>query len=78
FPSFVANMTLLLSLDLSLNNLNSTVPVMPNLLKLDRSFNMFKHVGIWRQCNLKELIVAYNLLEEEMVGSTTNVSECSR
>ncbi|GKE35676.1 putative non-specific serine/threonine protein kinase, partial [Tanacetum coccineum] len=59
FPFFVGNMTSLLYLDLSLNNLNSTVPVMPNLLKLDRSFNMFKHVGIWRQCNLKELSCDY-------------------
>nr|GEZ13686.1 LRR receptor-like serine/threonine-protein kinase GSO1 [Tanacetum cinerariifolium] len=78
FPSFFTNMTSLLSLDLSGNDLNSTVPVMPNLLKLDLSFNMFKHVGIWRQCHIKELIVSYNRLQEEMVGSTTNVSECSQ
>nr|GEW93834.1 putative leucine-rich repeat protein, plant-type [Tanacetum cinerariifolium] len=78
FPSFLTNMTSLLSLDLSLNYLNSTVLVMPNLLEFDLSFNMFKYVGIWRQCHLKELIVSDNHLQEEMVGSTTNVSECSQ
>nr|GEW02097.1 hypothetical protein [Tanacetum cinerariifolium] len=55
----------------------SSFPVMPNLLELDLSFNMLKHVGIWRQCHLQELIVSDNRLQEEMLGSTTNVSECS-
>ncbi|GJT39638.1 putative non-specific serine/threonine protein kinase [Tanacetum coccineum] len=80
FPSFLKNMSSLLSLDLSGNNLNASVPVMPNLLKLDISYNMFRnieHVGIWRQCHLKELIVSYNHLEEEMIGPSTNISECS-
>ncbi|PWA46259.1 leucine-rich repeat protein [Artemisia annua] len=77
FPSVLSNMTSLLSLDLSSNDLNSSILVMPNLLKLDLSYNKFKHVGIWRQCHLKELVVSYNDLNEELVGSSTNVSECS-
>ncbi|PWA49027.1 leucine-rich repeat protein [Artemisia annua] len=76
FPDVLTNMSSLLSLDLSRNNLNSSVPAMPNLLKLDLSFNMIKHVGIRRQCHLKQLIVSFNRLEKEMVGPSINVSEC--
>nr|GEX83146.1 LRR receptor-like serine/threonine-protein kinase GSO1 [Tanacetum cinerariifolium] len=81
FPSVLANMSSLLSLDLSGDNLNSSIPVMPNLLKLNLYKSMFKqivHVGIWSQCHLKELIVSNNLLKHEIVSSSTNVSECSR
>ncbi|PWA95768.1 leucine-rich repeat protein [Artemisia annua] len=53
FPSVLSNMTSLLSLDLSSNDLNSSILFMPNLPKLDLSYNKFKHVGIWRQCHLK-------------------------
>ncbi|PWA49025.1 leucine-rich repeat protein [Artemisia annua] len=63
------------------NDLTSSIPVMPNLLKLDLSNSRLRHiehVGIWRQCHLKELIVSYNHFEEEMVGPSTNVSRCSR
>nr|GEU40940.1 hypothetical protein [Tanacetum cinerariifolium] len=80
FPSFLTNMSSLLSLDLSGNKLNASIPVMPNLLKLDISYNMFQnieHVGIWRQCHLKELIVSYTHLEEEMISPSTNIYECS-
>ncbi|KAM0007699.1 putative non-specific serine/threonine protein kinase [Helianthus debilis subsp. tardiflorus] len=58
FPSELMNITSLKVLDLSLSSLNSSIPVMPNLLKLDVSFNKFEQielVGIWRQCHLKEL-----------------------
>ncbi|KAJ0718223.1 putative non-specific serine/threonine protein kinase [Helianthus annuus] len=53
FPSKLMNITSLTFLDLSENLLHSSVPVMPNLLKLDVSYNNFEHielVGIWRQC----------------------------
>ncbi|KAD2804599.1 hypothetical protein E3N88_37976 [Mikania micrantha] len=81
FPSELTNMTSLRVLDLSENGLNSSVPVMPNLLKLDVSSNKFEHielVGIWRQCHLKELSFSGNYFGEEMIGPSTNMSECSK
>ncbi|KAI3515604.1 hypothetical protein L1887_14505 [Cichorium endivia] len=54
---------------------------MPNLLELDLSLNMFKqieHVGIWKQCHLKQLSVSSNNLDVQMLDSPTNVSECSQ
>ncbi|GJV44690.1 leucine-rich repeat protein [Tanacetum coccineum] len=81
FPSIFANMSSLMSLDLAGNNLNSYVPIMPNLVRLDLSQNKFEHiedVGIWRQCHLKELSVFYNLIFLEMIDSRKNVSECSQ
>ncbi|KAM0007689.1 putative non-specific serine/threonine protein kinase [Helianthus debilis subsp. tardiflorus] len=80
FPSELMNTTSLKVLDLSLNSLKSSIPVMPNLLKLDVSFNMFEHielVGIWRQCHLKELSLSYNYFGGEMIGPSSNTSECS-
>ncbi|XP_076910937.1 receptor-like protein EIX2 [Bidens hawaiensis] len=77
----IINITSLKVLDLSRNNLNSSIPTMPNLLKLDVSENKFKHielVGIWRQCNLKELSLSYNIFNGEMIGPSTNMSECSQ
>ncbi|GJV94760.1 leucine-rich repeat protein [Tanacetum coccineum] len=81
FPYFLANMSSLLSLDLSNNDFNSSIPVMRRFLKLDLSSNgirKIKYVGIWRQCHLKELILSNNYFDEELVGSSTNVSECSQ
>nr|KAJ0216384.1 hypothetical protein LSAT_V11C300107960 [Lactuca sativa] len=63
FPSVLTNMSSLRVLDLSRNTLNSSVPLIPNLLELDLSFNEFKqieHVGIWRQCHLKVLSASNN------------------
>ncbi|KAM0042406.1 putative non-specific serine/threonine protein kinase [Helianthus debilis subsp. tardiflorus] len=80
FPYELMNITSLKVLDLSDNNLNSSVPVMPNLLKLDVSANNFEHielVGIWRQCHLKELSVSGNHFGGEMIGPSSNTSECS-
>ncbi|KAM0007691.1 putative non-specific serine/threonine protein kinase [Helianthus debilis subsp. tardiflorus] len=80
FPSELMNITSLKVLDLSENNLNSSIPVMPNLLKLDVSHNVFEHmelVGIWRQCHLKELSLKYNHFGGEMIGPSSNTSECS-
>lgn len=81
FPSVLINMSSLLSLDLASNMLNSSVPIMPNLLRLDLSENNFEHiedVGIWRQCHLKELTLSRNYFRIEMTGSPKNVSECSQ
>ncbi|KAM0007695.1 putative non-specific serine/threonine protein kinase [Helianthus debilis subsp. tardiflorus] len=80
FPSELMNITSLKVLDLSLNSLNSSIPVMPNLLKLNVSENKFEHielVGIWRQCHLRELSVAGNHFGGEMIGPSSNTSECS-
>ncbi|KAM0043448.1 putative non-specific serine/threonine protein kinase [Helianthus debilis subsp. tardiflorus] len=70
FPSEVSNMTSLSVLDLSYNSLNSSIPVMPNLLRLDISYNKFNHIalhGIWRHCHLKELTMS------ESLGRLTNL-----
>ncbi|KAL8218443.1 hypothetical protein R6Q57_021816 [Mikania cordata] len=81
FPYVLANMSSLLSLVLFGNMLNSSIPVMPNLLKLDISGNNFwkiEDVGIWRQCHIKELIASNNVIEGEIIGPSTNVSKCSQ
>ncbi|KAK9067509.1 hypothetical protein SSX86_011620 [Deinandra increscens subsp. villosa] len=77
---FLANMTSLRVLDLSGIQLNSLVPVMPNLLELDLSANKFEHwedVGIWRRCHLKQLKVSSNWLRMEWTDSSMNISEYS-
>ncbi|XP_076938032.1 receptor-like protein EIX1 [Bidens hawaiensis] len=81
FPSVLTNMSSLVSLGLSGNLLNSSIPFMPSLLKLDLSYNnirLIDHIGIWRRCNLKELIVSDSNLEGEMHGPSTNESICSQ
>ncbi|XP_023745095.1 receptor-like protein EIX1 [Lactuca sativa] len=81
FPSILTNMSSLRVLDLSENMLNSSVPIMPNLLELYLSFNEFKHIeplGIWRQCYLKQLIAAGNDCDIELIDSPKNMSECSQ
>nr|GEX10598.1 leucine-rich repeat protein [Tanacetum cinerariifolium] len=67
--------------DLADNMLNSSVPIMPNLLRLDLSENNFTHiedVGIWRQCHLKELTVSANLFRIKLIDAPKNVSDCSQ
>ncbi|KAI7729152.1 LOW QUALITY PROTEIN: hypothetical protein M8C21_028381 [Ambrosia artemisiifolia] len=44
FPYILTNMSSLLSLDLSNNMLNSSIPIMPNLLRLDVSWNNFRRI----------------------------------
>ncbi|PWA80496.1 leucine-rich repeat protein [Artemisia annua] len=81
FPYALTNMSSPLSLDLSSNKLNSSVPIMPNLLRLDLSWNNFERiedVRIWRQCHLKELSVSYNHFRIKLIDSPKNVSECSQ
>ncbi|KAK9063945.1 hypothetical protein SSX86_017817 [Deinandra increscens subsp. villosa] len=81
FPSELMNMTSLRVLDLSNNNINSSIPAMPNLLKLDVSSNNLENielVGIWRRCQLKELRLSHNYFGGEMIGPSTNTSECSQ
>ncbi|XP_076905076.1 receptor-like protein EIX2 [Bidens hawaiensis] len=81
FPLVLTNMSNLLSLDLSGNKLDSSIPTMPSLLKLninENSFRRIEDVGIWRHCHLKELIVTYNNLRGEMISPSTNVSKCSQ
>ncbi|KAI3515550.1 hypothetical protein L1887_14449 [Cichorium endivia] len=54
---------------------------MPNLLELDLSFNKFRqieHLGIWRQCHLKQLSALGNPFVMELTDSPKNVSECSQ
>ncbi|KAL7586177.1 receptor-like protein EIX2 [Lactuca sativa] len=81
FPSVFTNMTSLRVLDLSRNMLNSSVPVIPNLLDLDLSGNRFKQigdVGIWKQCHVNRLHASDNYFEIEMNDSRKNDSECSQ
>ncbi|XP_023771167.3 receptor-like protein 47 [Lactuca sativa] len=80
FPSVFTNMSSLRVLDLSWNMLNSSVPIMPNLIDLDLSGNNYKQiedVGIWRQCHLKRLHASNNHFEIEMIESQNNISQCS-
>ncbi|KAK1416464.1 hypothetical protein QVD17_32255 [Tagetes erecta] len=81
FPSQLMNMTSLRVLLLSNNILNSSIPVMLNLQALDISYNNYEHiklVGIWKHCQLKELSISGNFLGEELIGPSTNMSECSQ
>ncbi|KAL7608716.1 receptor-like protein 46 [Lactuca sativa] len=79
FPSALTNISSLRVLDIWGNKLNSSVPIMPNLLELDLSDNKFKqieHVGIWGQCYLKELSIAVNPFDAQVIESQKNISEC--
>ncbi|XP_052622412.1 receptor-like protein EIX2 [Lactuca sativa] len=81
FPSVLTNMSSLEVLDLSDTMLNSSLPILPKLLVLHLSGNKFKqieHVGIWRQCHLKQLRVTNNVFRMEMTDPPTNASECSQ
>ncbi|PWA35835.1 leucine-rich repeat protein [Artemisia annua] len=81
FPPFLMNMSSLSSLDLLDNFLNSSVPVMSGLLTLKLSYNNYnhiRHIGLWKQCHLKLLRVDHNHIQKEMIGPSTNISECSR
>ncbi|XP_076945893.1 receptor-like protein EIX2 [Bidens hawaiensis] len=81
FLSELMNITSLRVLLLSDNSLNSSIPVMPNLLNLDVSSNKFDNielVGIWRQCHLIALSLSRNHIGGEMMGPSPNTSGCSQ
>lgn len=66
FPSVLTNMSSLRVLYLSKNIHSSSFPLMPNLVRLElfgNEFELIEHVGIWRQCHLKELSVACHYFE---------------
>ncbi|KAI3516100.1 hypothetical protein L1887_15010 [Cichorium endivia] len=61
--------------------LNSSLPIIPNLLDLDISYNQFKQigdVGIWEQCHLKQLHASHNYFEVEKGNTPKKVSKCSQ
>ncbi|MFS7977232.1 putative non-specific serine/threonine protein kinase [Helianthus anomalus] len=78
FLSILVNLTSLKVIDLCCCHLNSFVPIMPNLLDLNISFNDFEQVEyeqLWRRCHLKRMNFMSDVLEPN--NSTTNMSECS-
>ncbi|KAL7614311.1 hypothetical protein Lser_V15G09423 [Lactuca serriola] len=79
FPHFLQNLTSLRVLDLSNNKLNSSIPVMNNIVELDLSENKFpriQDVGVWSFSRLKSLDLSFNDMEGELVGPgpSSNVS----
>ncbi|PWA94706.1 leucine-rich repeat protein [Artemisia annua] len=80
FPSLITNMSSLLALDLSGNLINSSIHVMPSLRRLDLSDNSIgkiEHIGIWRQCHLKQLSMPGNYFGDKMIGPSTNIAKCT-
>ncbi|KAI3516970.1 hypothetical protein L1887_16162 [Cichorium endivia] len=47
-----------------------------NLIREDYYLVGEEHIGIWKQCHLKKLIVSDNNLGQEMIGPSTNISAC--
>ncbi|KAI3524375.1 hypothetical protein L1887_03029 [Cichorium endivia] len=79
--SSLAELTQLRVLDLSDNQLNSSIPFMNTVVDLNLKANEFLHykdIGIWRFCQLKRLDLSYNSLEGRFTGPSTNVSECAQ
>ncbi|PWA70726.1 leucine-rich repeat protein [Artemisia annua] len=76
-PFFLQNMTSLRVLDLSWNQLNSSIPVMNNLVELKlagNAFSSFQDTGVWRFCEIKRLDLS-NLLNGTVPSSLGNISE---
>nr|KAJ0202708.1 hypothetical protein LSAT_V11C500262010 [Lactuca sativa] len=65
FPLFLRNLSSLQVLDLSFNQLNSSIPFMNNV----------QDTGI---CGLKRLDLSYNSMGGRFTGPSTNVSECAQ
>ncbi|KAL7601123.1 hypothetical protein Lser_V15G23872 [Lactuca serriola] len=65
FPLFLRNLSSLQVLDLSFNQLNSSIPFMNNV----------QDTGI---CRLKRLDLSYNSMGGMFTGPSTNVSECAQ
>ncbi|KAI7731952.1 hypothetical protein M8C21_008964, partial [Ambrosia artemisiifolia] len=77
FPLFLQNLTSVRVLDLSANKLNSSIPVMNNVVELNLANNRFSGIqetGAWRLCDLKQLDLSFNYME----GPLTMSSGCSR
>nr|XP_043633771.1 receptor-like protein EIX2 [Erigeron canadensis] len=76
-PYFLQNMTSLRVIDLSYNKLNSSIPVMNNVVELNLAGNRFPGIqdsGVWRFCRLKRLDLSFNYME----GGLTGPSGCTR
>ncbi|PWA71233.1 leucine-rich repeat protein [Artemisia annua] len=76
-PFFLQNMTSLRVLDLSWNQLNSSIPVMNNLVELKlagNAFSSFQDTGVWRFCEIKRLDISFS----KMPGGLTGPLECSQ
>ncbi|XP_071735632.1 receptor-like protein EIX1 [Rutidosis leptorrhynchoides] len=81
FPLFLQNMTSLRVLDLSTNKLNSSIPLMNNVVELNLAGNRFSGIqdtGVWRQCLIKQLDLSFNYMKGGFTGPSTNVSECAK
>ncbi|KAM0023826.1 putative non-specific serine/threonine protein kinase [Helianthus debilis subsp. tardiflorus] len=77
FPLFLQNLTSLRVLDLSANKLNSSIPVMNNVVEINLASNRFSGIQeteAWRLCELKQLDLSFNYME----GPLTMSSACSR
>ncbi|KAJ0466217.1 putative non-specific serine/threonine protein kinase [Helianthus annuus] len=77
FPRFLQNLSSLRVLDLSVNKLNSSIPVMNNVVELNLASNRFSGIQeteAWRLCELKQLDLSFNYME----GPLTMSSACSR
>nr|KAJ0204660.1 hypothetical protein LSAT_V11C500262100 [Lactuca sativa] len=54
------------TLDLSSNELNSSIPVMRNIVDLNLALNNFKAIQdtrVWRLCRLKSLDLSFNSMK---------------
>ncbi|KAI3524374.1 hypothetical protein L1887_03028 [Cichorium endivia] len=74
----LAELTLL---DLSYNQLNSSISFMNKVVDLNleqNEFLRFQDIGVWRFCQLKRLDLSSNSLEGSFMGPSTNVSECAQ
>lgn len=81
FPLFLQNLTSLHVLDLSTNELNSSVPVMKKFVDLNLALNNFKAIQdtrVWRLCRLKSLDLSFNSMKGGFMGPLTNGYECAQ
>ncbi|CAI9285701.1 unnamed protein product [Lactuca saligna] len=83
FPLFLQNLTSLQVLDLSFNELNSSIPVMKKVVDLNLEQNGFTGIQdtrVWRLCQLQRLDLSFNSMEGGFMGPSTNGngSECAQ
>ncbi|KAL7601121.1 hypothetical protein Lser_V15G23874 [Lactuca serriola] len=68
-------------LDLSFNELDSSIPIMKKVVDLNLEQNRFKGIEdtrVWRLCQLKRLDLSINSMEGAFIGPSTNGSECAQ